>query len=71
MHGRITEKIGDEIRSNEKTAIMNKMIRIALKELGVEIENEELLNTKPDIVMKERTRVTILDVACPCDLHIS
>ena len=35
MHGRIIEKIGDEIRSNEKTVIMNKMIRIALKELGV------------------------------------
>ena len=31
----------------------------------------ESLNQKPDIIVKERTRMTILDIACPCDVYIS
>ena len=31
----------------------------------------ESLNQKPDIIVKERTRMPILDIACPCDVYIS
>ena len=70
-HDRIVEKIGDEIKSNEKTVIINKTFRTALKELGVEIENEneELLNLNSDIIVKEGTKLTILDIACPCSIQ--
>ena len=55
-HNRIVDKIGDEIKSNEKTIIINKIVRTTLRELGVEIEseNEELLNLKSDIFVKEK-----------------
>ena len=71
-HDRLIEKKGEEIKSNENTIINSKTARTALTELGVEIENEndELLNLKPDIIVKERTRMNILDIVCPYDVYI-
>ena len=42
----------------------------ALGELGVEIENknDKLLNLHPNVIVKERTRMTILDIAYPHDV---
>ena len=56
-----------------KTVIIDKTVRAAIRELGIEIddENEELLNLKPDIIVKERIKIIILDIACPYDLYIS
>ena len=72
-HDRIVEGIGEEIKSNEKTIIINKTVRRALRELGVEVENEneEVLYLEPVIIVKERTRMTIWDTACPYDVYIS
>ena len=61
------------VKSNEKKIIVNKTVKRALRELGVEVENEneELLNLIPDSIVKERTRMTIFDIACSYDFYIS
>ena len=69
-HDRIVDKLGNDIKSNENTVIINKTVRTALQELGMEFEDtdEELLNLKPDFMIKEENRMIILDIACPYDL---
>ena len=59
--------------STERTVIINKTVRAAPRELGVEIENEkeELLNIKSDIIVKGRNMTNILDIARPYDAYIS
>ena len=50
-----------------------KTVRTALQESGMEFEDddEELLNMKPDIVIKEENRMIFLDVGCPYDLYLA
>ena len=72
-HDRIVEKIGNDVKSNKNTVFINKTVRTALQELGMEFEDnvEELLNLKPDIMIKEENRMIILDIACPYDLYLA
>ena len=67
------EKIGNDVKSNKNTVFINKTVRTALQELGMEFEDndEELLNLKPDIMIKEENRMIILDIACPYDLYLA
>ena len=72
-HDRIVEKLGNDIKSNENTVVINKTVRTALQELGLEFEDndEEVLNLKPDIMIIEENRMIILDIACPYDLYLA
>ena len=55
-HDRIVDKIGSEIKSRENKVIVNKTVRTALRESGLQVEDddERLLNLKPDIVEKKK-----------------
>ena len=66
-------KTRNDIKSNENTVIINKIVRTALQESGMEFEDddEEVLNLKPDIMIKEENRMIILDLACPYDLYLA
>ena len=70
---RIVEKIGNDIKSNENTVIINKTVRTALQESGMEFQDNDelLLHLKPDIMVKEENRMIILDIACPYDLFLA
>ena len=72
-HDRIVEKLGNDIKSNENTVVINKTVTTALQELVIEFEDkeEELLHLQSDIIMKEENRMIILDIACPYDLSPS
>ena len=72
-HDRVVDKIGNDVKSSKNTVFINKTVRTALQELGMEFEDndEELLNLKPDIMIKEENRMIILDIACPYDLYLA
>ena len=69
----MVDKIGNDVKSNENTVIINKTVRTVLQESGIESEDsdEELLNLKPDILIKEENRIIILDIACPYNLYLT
>ena len=70
-HDHIVEKNGNEIKSRENKVILNKMVRTALRESGLPVEDndERLLNLKPVIVIKQENKLIILDIICPYDLY--
>ena len=72
-HDRIIEKIGREIKSHENKVIVIKTVRTALRESGLQAEDndEGLLNLKLEIVIKQENKLIILDVACPYDLYLA
>ena len=61
------------IKSRENKVIVNKTVRTALRESGLQVEDndERLLNLKPDIVIREENKLIILDIACPYDLYLA
>ena len=71
-HDCIVEKIDSKIKSPENKVVVNKTVQTALRESGLQVEDngELLLNLKPDIVIKQENKL-ILDIACPYDLYLT
>ena len=66
-HYYILEKISSELKHHCDMIYVNKTIKTAFPEI---LEESTVLNLKPDIVVKQDTDVSIIDIACPYDLFI-
>ena len=66
-HDYILEKISSELRHHCDVIYVNKTIETAFPEI---LEESTVLNLKPDIVVKQDTDVSIMDIASPYDLFI-
>ena len=73
IHGQIVQKVSNDIKFTKNQVIINKIVRVVLQKLGLQTdyENDETLNLKPDMIVKEEHRIVILDIACLYDLYLS
>ena len=63
-HDRIVDKLSEELSDYWNVIGVNKMITTVLP--GIDFSNP----LKPDIVIRNKKQVKIIDIACPYDLHL-
>ena len=57
-HDRILEKIADELKITGKSIFVNKTARTTFKQLlNTEFKDQEILDVKPDLVIKMKTKL--------------
>ena len=66
-HGYILEKISSELKHHCDLIHVNKTIKTAFPEI---LEEPTVLNLKPDIVVKQDTDMSIIDIAYPYALFM-
>ena len=69
-HDTILDKVVLELKHHCNEILVNKTIRGSFREFTEESEYRSELNLKPNIVIKGKTGVSIIDIACPYDLYI-
>ena len=69
-HDTILDKVVSKVKHHCNEILVNKTIRGSFKEFTEESEHRSELNLKPDIVIKGKTGVRIIDIVCLYDLYI-